>query len=481
MLNTSRAFIVGLAWCFPVIAFANEGAVALDLKANFTIQISKPIPTEYVFTNGSNSPEIDPWGVAVFKVADLDNDGCDDVALEWTDSFSSPQIFYGNSTGVLIRENVFLTDARVRSIRQFEFDDLNGDGIKDIFGFTAPHGWKQKQLGAFWDSDEPEFIAISSGNRTYQVLSSKDETYSHTGLVADVNNDGKTEVLQFTEDPGEGRTIKLSVDSFNVGSQIQVNLTKHALFHADTADINGDGYTDTVITLSKSHRKHPQVTPKDASKDGTVAIFLGQPDTELSSIKPQVLGSHWMDDDDWLQFLKDKSNQDKSQAYAGTSNLELLDLDNDGLPEILVGYFVQANSPWMTSGMQVLKFDGTKFIDVTEKLLPHQPSNRSLLYPSGLMYDASTADLNNDGLTDLVVALRSLDSMTDPNSSAVFYLNNGSKFVPVKNDENLLGDAQKMQLIQSGDFNCDGKKDLVGLFHGIPDKENHYLKTLITK
>lgn len=63
----------------------------------------------------------------------------------------------------------------------------------------------------------------------------------------------------------------------------------------------------------------------------------------------------------------------------------------------------------------------------------------------------------------------------------MFYINNGSKFVPVKNDENLLGDAKKIQLIQLGDFNCDGKKDLVGLFHGIPDKENHYLKTLITK
>ena len=46
----------------------------------------------------------------------------------------------------------------------------------------------------------------------------------------------------------------------------------------------------------------------------------------------------------------------------------------------------------------------------------------------------------------------------------MFYLFKEAKYVPVLNDEGLLGDALKMQLIHSGDFNCDGKQDLIGGF-----------------
>jgi len=244
-------------------------------------------------------------------------------------------------------------------------------------------------------------------------------------------------------------------------------------------DLNNDGLLDTVITLSKSHKQHPVVTPEDANKIGTIAIYMGRPKTELNKIQPMVLGRHWMDQQAWRQYLSTKSAEAQTQAYAGTSNVELLDLDHDGDLEILVGYFVQANSSWTTSGMQIFENDNGNFFDATLKFLPEQPANRNLSQPTDLLYDAILADLNNDGKKDLILALRSIDSMTDPHYSSVFYLFKDGKYAPVLNDESLLADALKMQLIQSGDFNCDGKQDLIGLFAGIPDKENHYLKTLI--
>ena len=71
----------------------------LDIRSNFTVKISAPIPTEYVFTEGSNTPKFDPWGVPLFTVSDLDDDGCDDLVLDWTDSLTPIQIFYGNKAG----------------------------------------------------------------------------------------------------------------------------------------------------------------------------------------------------------------------------------------------------------------------------------------------------------------------------------------------------------------------------------------------
>jgi hypothetical protein len=418
--------------------------------------------------------------VPLFTVSDLDYDGCDDVVLDWTDSLTPIQVFYGNSDGAVKRADVFEQKYNVRTVRQFEFTDLNEDGVQDIVGRTSPHGWKERELGIAWDADEPEFIALSRGKRSYKVLNSSYETYSHTGLLGDVDNDGITEIIQITEDPAKGTEIKIIDElKFITTGKTSINRSNHVIFDAEVGDLNNDGLLDTVITLSKSHKQHPVVTPEDANKIGTIAIYMGRPKTELNKIQPMVLGRHWMDQQAWRQYLSTKSAEAQTQAYAGTSNVELLDLDHDGDLEILVGYFVQANSSWTTSGMQIFENDNGNFFDATLKFLPEQPANRNLSQPTDLLYDDSLAGLNNDGKKDLILALRSIDSMTDPHYSSVFYLFKDAKYAPVLNDESLLADALKMQLIQSGDFNCDGKQDLIGLFAGIPDKENHYLKTLI--
>jgi len=78
--------------------------------------------------------------VPLFTVSDLDNDGCDDVVLDWTDSLTPIQVFYGNSDGAVKRADVFEQKYNVRTVRQFEFADLNEDGVQDIVGFTSPHG-----------------------------------------------------------------------------------------------------------------------------------------------------------------------------------------------------------------------------------------------------------------------------------------------------------------------------------------------------
>lgn len=482
MVRIISLFAILFAQAFPLKSYAENLYEVLDIKSNFTLRVSEPIPTEYVFTEGANGPKFEPYGVAAFRVADIDQDTCDDVILDWQDSLSPIQVFYGDKDGTLKRLDPFTNKVNFRSVRQFEVKDLNQDGILDLVGFTAPHGWQQSKLGRLWDANEPEFIALSINSREYTILNNKLETYSHTGLLADVNNDGEINIVQIEEDPAEGIEIKLNgASASDAPAKKMLKLSRYAVYHGETGFLNNDNFVDTILTLSKSHKRHPIVTPEDATEVGTIALFLGKSKTELSQIKPKIFGRHWMDGITWRKFLSTKTKEAQKQAYAGTSNVELLDLDQDGDLDILVGYFVQANSRWVTSGMQIFENKSGLFKDATIKFMPYQPANKNLTKPTGLMYEASLADLNKDGKNDLILGLRSLDSETNSRYSSVFYLFKESKFVPVKNEEKLLGDTQKMSLIQSGDFNCDGKKDLVGLFHGIPDKENHYLKTLIAK
>jgi hypothetical protein len=482
MLRFISLFVFLFAQGFPLNSYAENLYEALDIKSNFTLRVSEPIPTEYVFTEGANEPEFEPHSVAIFTVADLDKDNCDDVILNWADSLSPIQVFYGSGDGFLKRKNPFQSEKKVRTVRQFKFADLNQDGFLDIVGFTAPHGWKKEELGILWDADEPEFVALSQGSRKYRILDNAYETYSHTGLLGDVDNDGTTDIIQITEVPARGGELNLIQNSAVTTSvSAPIKPEKYAIFDSRSGDINDDGLIDTVFTISKSYRKHLFVSPKDANELGTIAIFFGASHTPLNKIKPVILGGHWMVGKLWEEFLSTKSAEERREAYAGTSNVELMDMDHDGDTDILIGYFVQAKSHWMTSGVQILKNEAGTFLDATSELMPHQPANRSISRPTDLMYEANLVDLNNDGFGDLVLALRGLDSMTESIYSSVFYLFKNGKYVPVKNDETLLGDTPKMQLIQTGDFNCDGKGDLVGLFQGIPDRENHYLKTLIAR
>ena len=71
--------------------------------------------------------------------------------------------------------------------------------MNDIIGFSAPHGWKWKELGKAWDGDEPDFIAISKSKRSFKVLKNDYETYAHAGVVADLNHDGDLEILPIWE------------------------------------------------------------------------------------------------------------------------------------------------------------------------------------------------------------------------------------------------------------------------------------------
>ena len=142
MVRIISLFAILFAQAFPLKSYAENLYEVLDIKSNFTLRVSEPIPTEYVFTEGANGPKFEPYGVAAFRVADIDQDTCDDVILDWQDSLSPIQVFYGDKDGTLKRLDPFTNKVNFRSVRQFEVKDLNQDGILDL----VDHVYTRKHL-----------------------------------------------------------------------------------------------------------------------------------------------------------------------------------------------------------------------------------------------------------------------------------------------------------------------------------------------
>ena len=164
---------------------------ALDFYSLYQRVESAPFPIEYVYTGGANKPAFERFAVPKFYVADLNNDRCDDVLLDWADSAGEPIVFFGNKSGKLEARDVFPGHNKVRTIREAGFEDLNGDGFLDIVGFSISHD--KPELN--WDFYEPEFIALSDGDGQFSVMKNKIKTESHAGLLADLNHDGNVDIL----------------------------------------------------------------------------------------------------------------------------------------------------------------------------------------------------------------------------------------------------------------------------------------------
>ena len=83
---------------------------------------------------------------------------------------------------------------------------------------------------------------------------------------------------------------------------------------------------------------------------------------------------------------------------------EIMDIDDDGYQDILVGYFLSPYM-WMTSGFTLLKNYGDCFLDETEKFFPNQITNRHFKENDATAYTHNFfhGDLNGDGFKDLIL------------------------------------------------------------------------------
>ena len=79
----------------PSIA-SDHKTVSVDFS-RYKVVYSESVPSQYVFTNGTNKPVFGRMSNSLIYVSDLDNDKCDDGLLDFADSAAEPRVFFGNS------------------------------------------------------------------------------------------------------------------------------------------------------------------------------------------------------------------------------------------------------------------------------------------------------------------------------------------------------------------------------------------------
>ena len=466
----------------------SEKASPIYPSLDFSPGIEVWFPSQYAFADGASRPARRDFPFAVIQpyVHDFDGDSCDDILVQFMDSHAHPYLIRGGSEA---GEGDFVAELaeyipKSRSIRNAALRDIDGNGSADFVGFTAPHGLEGR---GYVPRPDPE-IVIPQGGDAWATTHS---TYSHGGLVGDVNGDGIVDIFPIEEDGTKPRHAILGDGKGGFSERFRVTaLSGDFIFDAQSADLNGDGVDDFVAITSLDYSRAGAVPPSRAGENGTLAIALGEPGKSINELEFVRLGTHAMDDLHWTAYRLQAAYGEAgdvgysgSGVYSAPSNVDLIDFDGDGDLDILVGYFVSTNSSWKTSGFRLFRNDNGQFSDVTDEVAPHQPANlfhgdqqpgEISNQATDAMIGASMIDMNADGQKDLLLSIQTPDVMHHDDYRATVYVSTNGRLLPAAASDD---DFRYTAHMVAGDFNCDGKDDVAGA--GFNNESEHSIRIML--
>jgi len=456
---------------------------------NFTQQFKSSVGTEVpdykVFTEGSLDVAFSNEAYSlklVRSTGDYNNDGYDDVLVGYGDTMVEPIVLISDGNGKFTNSMPIQGDGDPRTIRNASTIDIDNDGDLDIVAFTAPHGMKRSILGDEWDGTENDIIFYNENGEYFNAVPIAIETYNHGGAVGDLNGDGICDITSISEWPlgttpespeTEYRGI-LNPDA--AGNYIRTSNLLPDIFDGlvipdvRIGDINGDGIDDIVIATSPSYKNVN--TPAEATAVGSFKVGISNGTLNLDQYDWTTYGTHPMSQDDWdtfsATFDEDAGTElyDGVEAMAGVSNIELIDLNDDGQLDIIVGHYVQKYSSWIISDFTVFINENGIMVDRTTELFPDQSSNESFTEPTSSMWSIFEADINVDGLDDIVIQVKSMDtrSQFDGLKSHTFYINEGTHYAPVSRANLPDGFKKGLNEVRPLDLNGDNSIDLISLY-----------------
>ncbi len=288
--------------------------------------------------------------------------------------------------------------------------DLNGDHISDI---VVENWWNPSDLhGAVG-------VLLGKGDGTFQpaVAYETAGTPTYSVVLADVNGDGKIDIIVAScagnsgtcgsSDGvvsvllGNGNGTFQSAISYDTGAPYAVGVA--------TADVNGDGKPDLIVTNYGG----------ESNLDGTVSVLFGNGN---GTFQPAVL---------------------YDSGAQNANGVTVADANGDGIPDVLVANRCVSCSSGVLS---VLFGNGNGTF---------QPA---VTYPTGGTEAGwvRVADVNGDGIPDVIVANENLFL---PNGTiAVFLGAGGGKFAPAVTYSS--GGYAAVEL-SINDMNGDGNLDIV--------------------
>jgi hypothetical protein len=237
-------------------------------------------------------------------------------------------------------------------------------------------------------------------------------------------------------------------------------------------DVNGDGLDDIYVggggrvggklfiqRLDGSFVESSQGQPWEADKgyDDWAAVFFdangdGRPDLYVASGSyMQTSSSQLLQDRLYInhgngRFVRDRNALPPMLASKGT--VRVGDFNGDGRPDLFVGgRLTPRKYPYPTRSYILLNDGNGHFTDVTERVAP------MLVNPGGMITDAAWVDFDGDGRLDLVTVGEWMPIQ--------FLKNEGDHFTDVTRSTSLPPTRGWWYSIATGDFDGDGRPDIV--------------------
>ncbi|HJQ10970.1 MAG TPA: VCBS repeat-containing protein [Gemmatimonadaceae bacterium] len=261
---------------------------------------------------------------------------------------------------------------------------------------------------------------------------------------------------------------------FNVDFGVQPLLPYMISAHGTAlavGDVNNDGLDDIYIgggpevagklfvqRKDGSFTESSQGQPWDVDKayDDWAAVFFdangdGKPDLYVAS-GGYVLGSSSPLLQDRLyinqgtgRFVRDPRALPPMLTSKGV--VRVGDFNGDGRPDLFVGGRLTPRKYPYPTRSYILRNDGGHFTDVTQQVAP------GLIEPGGMITDAAWVDFDGDGKLDLVTVGEWMPIQ--------FFRNEGARFTDVTQATGLPPDRGWWFSIATGDFDGDGRPDIV--------------------
>jgi len=282
-----------------------------------------------------------------------------------------------------------------------------------------------------------------------------------------------TKHLPFQPVVGDLRPRSKSVESSSVDFAVQPLLPDQPSRQGPpvaVADVDGDGLEDVFVggvpgapgklflqrpngSFVESPRHQPWTDEQyedwgaqflDANGDGRPDLYVASGGYQLAPIS-RLLQDRLYINQGGGRFVRDTTAL--PAMLTSTAAIAVGDFNGDGKPDLFIGgRLVPRNYPYPPRSY-VLRNDGGRFTDVTDSLIPE------LARPHGMITAAVWVDFDGDGRLDLVTAGEWMP--------LEFFKNDGTRLRDVTATMGLGGTRGRWYALVAGDFNHDGRPDLV--------------------